>query len=187
MYFRLVLLAILGLTMTAKAQNGVVAEQPDMRPYAIDAVKVGWRYFREGDYDSALRRFRIAIQHDANSAPGYYGIASVYNVQGNFDEAIKSYREALKRDPLHADTYADLGYALMEKHQFPEALQMLDKAIELDPNCGQAYLHYANYYALKQDWKNVGESVNKAVKCGKKVRPELRKTLEEHGVKIDGT
>lgn len=179
-----VVLTIICFAMTANGQQGVLEAKPDMKPYAIDAVQVGWKYFRDRDYDSALRRFQIAIQHDENSAPGYYGIACIYNVQGKFDDAIKYYREALKRDPSHADTYADLGYVLMAKQQYPEALQMLDKAIELDPNCGEAYLNYANYYALKQDWKNVEQSVNKAVKCGKKIKPELQKTLEQHGIKI---
>ena len=181
-----IFIVVLGFALSAEAQQGVLAPESDMKPYAIDAVKVGWKYFREGDFDSAMRRFRIAIQHDANSAPGYYGIASVYNAQRNFDEAIKFYKEALKRDPLYAETYADLGYALLEKEQYPEALQMLDKAIELDPNCGEAYLNYANYYATKQDWRNVEQAVNKAVKCGKKIKPEIRQTLEQHGIKIGG-
>lgn len=157
----------------------------NVKQFAPDSVHMGWQYLRKGDYEEALRRFQIAIKLDENSAPGYYGIACIYSAQGKFDDSIKFYREALKRDPLYPDTYANLGYALMAKQQYPEALQMLDKAIELDPNCGVAYLHYANYYAMKQDWKNVEQSVNKAVKCGKKIKPELRKTLEQHGLKID--
>ena len=180
----LIFIGILALASFSRGQDGVLAE-PNMKQFAPDSVHVGWQSVQKGDYDEALRRFQIAIKLNENSAPGYYGIAYVYSIQGKFDDAIKFYREALKRDPLHADTYANLGYALMARERYPEALQMLEKAIELDPNCGDAYLHYANYYALKQDWKNVEQSVNKAVKCGKKIKPELRKTLEQHGVKIE--
>lgn len=186
MRFGLIFLTAIGIALASNAQQGVVAPKPDMKPYAIDAIQVGWKYVREGDYDSALRRFQIATQLDEDSAAGFYGAACVYNVQRKFDDAIRFYQEALKRDPSYAETYAHLGYALLEKQQYPEALQMLDKAIQLDPNCGEAYLNYANYYALRQDWKNVEQSVNKAVKCGKKLKPELRKTLQEHGVQIDG-
>src|SRR5438874_6379124 len=98
MRFVLISLAVLAVASVGRGQEGVLAG-PNMKEFAPDSVKVGWKYFREGDYKSALRRFQIAIQHDGNSAPGYYGIACVYNVEGKFDDAIKFYREALKRDP----------------------------------------------------------------------------------------
>lgn len=180
----LILVAILAVTAVARSQESVSAGS-NVKQFAPDSVHMGWQYLRKGDYEEALRRFRIAVKLDENSAAGYYGIACVYSAQGKFDDSIKFFREALKRDPLYADTYANLGYALMAKQQYPEAVQMLDKAIELDPNCGDAYLHYANYYAIKQDWKSVEQSVNKALKCGKKIKPELRKTLEQRGLKID--
>ena|SRR5437764_76377 len=184
MRFALIFAALIAFAAAGRSQDGVSIGS-NVKHFAPDSVHLGWQYLRKGDYEEALRRFQIAIKLDENSAPGYYGTACVYNAQGKFDDAIKFYREALKRDPLYPDTYADLGYALMAKQQYPEAVQMLDKAIELDPNRGNAYLHYANYYALKQDWKNVEQSVNKALKCGKKIKPELRKTLEQHGLKID--
>ena len=77
-----------------------------------------------------------------------------------------------------------LGYALLQQGKFPEALQMLDKALEIDPKCGEAHLSYGRYYAYKQDWKNAEQSVNKAMKYGQKIQPELREILEKHGVKI---
>ena len=131
-----------------------------------------------------MRRFQTAIREDKDFAPGYYGVAYVYSVEGKLDEAINFYRETLKRDTTYVYTYANLGYALLQKEQFPEALQMLDKAIAIDPKCGEAHLSYANYYTYKQDWKNAEQSVNKAIKYGRKIHPELRKMLEDHGVRI---
>jgi Tfp pilus assembly protein PilF len=85
---------------------------------------------------------------------------------------------------LYVYTYANLGYALLQQGKFSEALQMLDKALEIDPKCGEAHLTYGRYYAYKQDWKNAEQSVNKAMKYGQTIRPELREMLEKHGVKI---
>jgi len=155
-----------------------------MKHFAPDAVELGWKHFQQGDYETALRRFRMAIRHDADFAPAYFGAAYVYSAEGKLDEAIKYYRETLKKDTLYVFTYANLGYALLQKKQFPEALQMLDRALEIDPTCGEAHLSYANYYAYKQDWRNAEQSVNKAIKYGQKIHPELREMLEKHGVKL---
>jgi Tfp pilus assembly protein PilF len=47
----------------------------DMKHFAPDAVQLGWKYFQKGDYETALRRFQMAIRHDADFAPAYFGAA----------------------------------------------------------------------------------------------------------------
>ncbi|SRR6266571_5942710 len=176
-------LAVLTFCSSTNGQTDPLSEG-DMKHFAPDAVQLGWKYFQQGDYETALRRFQMAIRHDADFAPAYFGAAYVYSTEGKLDEAIKYYRETLKKDTLYVFTYANLGYALLQEGKFQEALQMLDKALEIDPTCGVAHLSYANYYAYKQDWKNAEQSVNKAMKYGQKIHPELREMLEKHGVKI---
>jgi Tfp pilus assembly protein PilF len=183
MRLALAALVVLSLVSPIRGEPGPLSEG-DMKHFAPDAVQLGWKYFQQGDYETALRRFQMAIRHDADFAPAYFGAAYVYSTEGKLDEAVKYYRETLKRDTLYVYTYANLGYALLQEGKFPEALQMLDKALEIDPTCGVAHLSYANYYAYKRDWKNAEQSVNKAMKYGQKIHPELREMLEKHGVKI---
>jgi len=158
---------------------------PEMRKNAPHAVELGWQYFNKGDYDTAMRRFQMAVRHDPNYAPGYYGIAYVYSAQGNFDEAINYYRLTLEHDQTYPYTFANLGYALLQKKKFEEGLKMLDKALKLKPDCGEAHLSYANYYAYKKQWNKAQESANKAVKYGQMIHPELKKLLEDNGVKLN--
>jgi Tfp pilus assembly protein PilF len=157
---------------------------PEMKKLAKGAAELGWQYFKKGDYETALRRFEMAIRHDKTFAPGYYGMAYVYSAQGKLDDAIRNYRESLKYDQTYPYTFANLGYALLQKEQFDEALKMLDKSLQLDPKCGEAHLSYANYYANKKDWKKAGESANKAIEYGQKLHPEFRKLFEKNGVKL---
>src|SRR5205807_6767569 len=156
----------------------------NLKHFAPDAVELGWKYFEQGDHEMALRRFQMAIRHDPDFAPAYFGAAYVYTAEGKLDDAIKCYRETLKKDTLYMLTYANLGYALLQQGKLPEAVQMLDKALEIDPKCSEAHLCYAKYYAYKQDWKDAEQSVNKAIKYGQKLDPELREIFEKHGVKI---
>ena len=183
MRLALVPLVVLTLVSPIRSESDPLSEG-DLKHFAPDAVQLGWKYFQQGDYETALRRFQMAIRHDADFAPAYFGAAYVYSTEGKLDEAIKYYRETLKRETLYVFTCANLGYALLQKGQFTEALQMLDKAIAIDPKCGEAHLSYANYYVYKQDWKNAEQSVNKAMKYGQKIHPELREMLEKHGVKL---
>ena len=183
MRLSLAALVVLSLVSLIRSEADPLSEG-DMKHFAPDAVQLGWKFFQQGDYETALRRFQMAIRHDPDFAPAYFGAAYVYSAEGKVDEAIKYYRETLKRETLYVFTCANLGHALLEKGQFPEALQLLDKALEIDPKCGEAHLSYANYYAYKQDWRNAEQSVNKAMKYGQTIHPELREMLEKHGVKI---
>ena len=44
---------------------------PEMKQNAPHAVELGWKYFNEGDLDTAMRRFQMAVRHDKTYAPGY--------------------------------------------------------------------------------------------------------------------
>jgi Tfp pilus assembly protein PilF len=183
MRLALAILIPLAFLSPVKSEAGPHSKR-HLKHFAPDAVELGWKYFQKGDYDTALRRFQMAIRHDPDFAPAYFGAAYVCSAQGKLEDAVKYYRETLKADMLYVYTYANLGYALLQQGKFPEAVQMLDKALELDPSCGVAHLTYANYYAYKEDWKDAEQSANKALKYGQKLDPELREMLEKHGVKI---
>jgi Tfp pilus assembly protein PilF len=183
MRYTAIFLAIIAFSHVAKGED--VLSDPGMKKFAPGATQLGWKYFNQGDYDTALSRFQMAIRHDSNYAPAYYGVAYVYSNEGKLDEAIKYYRETLKYDKTYVYTYANLGYALLQKEQFKEALQMLDKALEIDPKCGEAYLSYANYYAYQGDWKQAEKSAREARKYGQIINPQFLKTLKEHGVILE--
>ena len=180
---RLALAALIPLAFLSPVQADPVAGS-DPKHLAQDAVDLGWKSFEEGDHATALRRFQTAIRHDPDFAPAYFGAAYVYTADGKLDEAIKYYRATLQKDTIYVLTYANLGYALLQQGKFPEAIQMLNKALDIDPKCSEAHLCFAKYYAYKQDWKDAEQSVNKAIKYGQRLDPELREIFEKHGVKI---
>lgn len=177
------MLLLLIASTSLKAETDPLAS-PEMKKNAKPAVELGWKYFEKGDYETALSRFQMAIRHDKDFAPGYYGVAYVYSVQGKLDEAIKYYRKTIELDQTYPYSYANLGYALLQKDQFDEALQMLDKALQIYPQCGEAHLSYANYYAYKKEWKKAEESANNAIQYGQMIHPEFRELLTSNGAKL---
>ena len=49
----------------------------DMKHFAPDAVELGWNYFKQGDCETALKRFQMAIRHDPDFAPAYFRTANI--------------------------------------------------------------------------------------------------------------
>jgi len=157
---------------------------PDMKKHALGAVELGWKYFKKGDLETALRRFKMSVRHDEDFAPAHYGVAYVYSVQGKLDEAITSYQETLRLDKKHLYANANLGYALLQKNEDKEALRYLDQALALNAKCGEAHLSYANYYAKHEKWEEAEKSSNKAIAFGQRIHPQFRKLLEENGATL---
>ncbi len=159
---------------------------PEMKQHAQGAVELGWRCLHKGDVDTALRRFGMAIRHDAQYATGYYGIAYVYSVKRNLKEAVEYYRKTLALDETHVYANANLGFALLQLGREEEATQALDAALKIDPDCGEAHLSYTNYYVSHERWDEAGESARRALELKQVVHPELKQLLESHGVVMEG-
>jgi|GEM_PF-3328530 len=155
---------------------------PEMKQHAQNAAELGWRYLQKGDPETALRRFGMAIRHDDQYAPGYYGIAYAYSVQGELKDAVEYYHKTLALDESHLYANANLGFALLQLGREEEAMQALNAALKIDPDCGEAHLSYANYYAAHERWAEAGESARRALELEQVVHAELKQLLEDHGV-----
>src|SRR2546430_11096309 len=78
-------------------------------PYTT-LFRSGWKYFQQGDYETALRRFQMAIRHDPDFAPAYFGAANVYSAEGKLDEAIKYYRD--RKSTRLNSSHSQISYAV---------------------------------------------------------------------------
>jgi len=59
----LTIFIIFALTVFIQGEEDLLSG-PEMKKFAPGAVELGWKYFHQGDYDTALRRFEMAIRHD---------------------------------------------------------------------------------------------------------------------------
>ncbi len=83
----------------------------------IDASHYGSRVFAgglaiwKGEYEAAIRHFRVAISERPNSSTAYANLAAAYACLGHFGKAISSLKKAISIDPLNHNAvifYADL-------------------------------------------------------------------------------
>ena len=150
---------------------GTVSDAQDVKQHARGAVELGWRYFNQGDMDTALKRFNQALILDPNFAPAYFGIGYVYSVQNKLDLAIQNYRKSIEKDPTFTHSYSNLGLALLYTGQRNEALPMLKKALELDPKNGDAHVNIAICYFDAKDYASAWRHVHLAQDNKAQVKP----------------
>lgn len=162
-----------------------VLKKPSLRKESDPAIELGWKYFQRGDYETALKRFMIAIRLDPSNAKGYFGVAYVCSIQHDIPDAIIFYREALKYEKNYSPIYANLALALfLQNDKSTEVPSLLEQAIKIDPKNGGAYSTYALYFASKKNWAKAGEMAEKSIKLGANMSPEFLKELSKHGVKV---
>jgi tetratricopeptide (TPR) repeat protein len=160
-------------------------QKPGLEKNSNEVVELGWKYFKKNDYDTALKRFMMAIRLNRTDAHGYFGVAYVCSVQNYIDDAIIFYREALKYDKNYAPIYANLAKCLgMKNRKSIEVPQLLDRAISVDPKCAEAYVTYASYYAQKNDWPAAATKANLAIRAGRILDPEIVNEFKSHGIEL---
>jgi Tfp pilus assembly protein PilF len=156
---------------------GGTCQAQDVKQHARGAVELGWRYFNQGDTETALKRFNQALILDPNFAPAYFGIAYVYSVQSKFDLAIQNYRKSIEKDPTFTHSYSNLGLALLSSGRSKEALPMLQKALELDNKNGDAHVNMALYYFEAKEYSAAWKHVHLAQDNRAQVKPAFVRDL----------
>ncbi len=89
------------MLLAARGRFGDAVEQNnkacDLDPLSlISAVHAGWPFFFARDYESAIRRFRKALELDENFIPAHGWLGLALEQQGRYSEAIDAFHRALE-------------------------------------------------------------------------------------------
>ncbi len=66
----------------------------DRKKAAEDAAKRGWQFFRQGDMETAMKRFNQAWLLDNKNGTALWGMAAIQCKAGKIDESMKLFSEA---------------------------------------------------------------------------------------------
>ena len=120
-----------GMLLAARGRSSDAVEQItkacDLDPLSlICAVHAGWPFFFAGDYESAIRRFRKALELDENFIPAHGWLGLALEQQSRYAEAVDAFHRALEVERISilkamlAHTHAvagdrDTAVALLEE------------------------------------------------------------------------
>ncbi|MFZ4439371.1 MAG: tetratricopeptide repeat protein [Syntrophales bacterium] len=146
MFIPVLVLAVLGLSLSAYARNRVwqdgITLWEDVVRKSPDKSRVhyglGTKYAERDRYDDAIREYREAIRLYPDHLAAISEIGSIYNRQGRVDEAIREYQAALKLDPSSAEVHNNLGVAYKKQNRFDDAIREYQAVLRLKPHDAMA-------------------------------------------------
>lgn len=151
-----------------------------MVPFAGDAVELGWAYIERNDYATAEKRFRMALRHDMNCSPAYFGLAYIFSKQGNYTEAKEMYEKSLAIEPNQPDAWANLGQVYGREGLVEDAKRALYKALDLDSENQIANYSLAKILSDEGHWSESRRFMVIAIKSGFVPDSEIREEFHAH-------
>ncbi|MEP7270662.1 MAG: protein kinase [Acidobacteriota bacterium] len=100
-------------------------------------ARVSWMFDR--DYPTAERKFRRAIELDADEPHAYEQYAQFLALMGRGNEALAAIDSARTLDPASAQIKQTTGMIYYYQHRYDEALDAFKQAIGLDPNLAASH------------------------------------------------
>ncbi len=113
---------------------------------ADDLFRVGYTYFSGGEYTSAAKYFRKAIELDKRYANGFLYLGNIARIEGDTPRAVEAFRAALGADADLGEAHEALGTIELERGDLDAALHEFAEALR----CGQSSvaLHYNHVVTL---------------------------------------
>lgn len=95
---------------------------------------LGYIYYLNKRFDSAIQNFKTAIELDQNNASAHNNLGFTYADIGiNLNIAIRETQLAVQLNPESAAYHDSLGWALCANNQYNEGIKELEKALKLAP------------------------------------------------------
>ena len=155
------LLSILTLPFDKEAIKDVINKVKIIT--ILPSLLYACKYYILKDYESAIVRYREAIDKLPGFAPLYSLLGDVYRVVGKHEEAIVEYKMARWIDSLCFSAYSGLVQAYEEMGDYDNAIIVYKRVIILNPKDDQSYFILGYLYFKKKDTQNAIVYYKKAV------------------------
>jgi antitoxin component YwqK of YwqJK toxin-antitoxin module len=135
----------------------------------------GQKYFKTGDYKSAVKKYSKCIELEESQADSYFARGTAKMEMMEFDEAINDFNKVVEIEPFYTFAYANRGIAIIRKYEFKNSRTI--KKIE-----GISIIATKETKIPETELIKICEDLNKAVSLGdnnKMVLEELKKYCEK--------
>ena len=118
---------------------------PKPSPWVIYQEK-GNKLLQEGDLNSALKNYKIAIQLAPKEAINYLMVGIIYEEKGMPLRAQSYFMDAKELYPHPLDFYIQRGMTYLQRGKFNKADKDANKALKINPKSAQAHFLLGNVY-----------------------------------------
>ena len=139
-----------------KIEEAKKAIQPGLK-YAryspVISTQMGVVFHREGQIDSAITYYTMALNINGNHKPALQNLALAFYQKGNvllknknLTQALEYFNRSAKMNFQNADLYNNMGYVLNQLGQAEQSVNAYKKALQLKPGHVNAIRNLAAYY-----------------------------------------
>ncbi len=208
---------ILFLTLSVVISESSFAERPDNEipmyggnhnptveqnhEFSKSAVDLGWKYYYQGDFDTAIKRFNQGWMFDRENPDVYWGFglimgqrASVEKTENNLKESIRFLEMARDKRPEDGRIIGDLAlsqailghYCKTEinntkaaKEHFEKARDLFPQAFKLNHEYPPIVANWSVFYFYTGEYQEAKIKADEAIKMGYTFSPDYMKDLTE--------
>lgn len=98
----------------------------------------GNKFFKKGDYPSAIKHYTEAIKRNPDEVKTYSNRAAAYTKLAEFGLAMTDTNTCIKMDPKFVKAYLRKGQILLLMKEPSKAREAFEMAAEIDPQCQEA-------------------------------------------------
>jgi Flp pilus assembly protein TadD len=139
-----IILLVLGIAAEFFTQDIVLAQDA-----AKELYDQGQTAANQGDTTAAIEFYEKSIDANADFAPAYSALGSVYlDNNGKMEDVIWLFQQAAELEPQNAENYTNMCRAYFQSQQHDWAESACLKALTIDPNSGSAQLSLAWIYLI---------------------------------------
>ena len=111
-----------------------IQDPRDVKYYPSDeSTRLGREYFSRGDFGTAERHFRDAVEKAPEDLTAWLGLAASYDRIGRFDLADRAYDKALRLGGETTEILNNIAFSYMLRGNLPVARAKYYRALERDP------------------------------------------------------
>lgn len=123
------------LSAQAPAPTATLQQPDDVKYFPSDEpLHLANEHFNRGDYGTAERYYREAVEQAPRDVTAWIGLAATYDRIGRFDLADRAYGSAIKLNGETTEILNNEGYSYMLRGDLVRARKKLLKAYRSDPN-----------------------------------------------------
>jgi tetratricopeptide (TPR) repeat protein len=123
----------------------------------------GFSFWKNGDFNSAIRDYDRAIELDPEYADAFNNRGVAYWEKAEYDRAIADYDKSIQLAPEYADVFFNRGLAYADKGNYNRAIADYDQAITLDPKFTAAFSYRGLAYLSKRAYDKAIEDFDRII------------------------
>jgi tetratricopeptide (TPR) repeat protein len=117
---------------TQTVQETQVKTSEEQRREAEQDYSIGFEYYKQGNFDEAIKNFNKAIEKWPEFYAAYIALAKAHRGKVDINAAIENYNKAKQIDPKDSRAYEGLGALYAELKRFGEAISEYQSGLAVD-------------------------------------------------------